>query len=211
MGDNQQHPDKGNFLKETLHKLPGTDNTIPDKRDREKYNALFRRYYPRLLAYAGLFLDEDAAKDIVQDLMVYLWEKSDTIVIHTSLESYLFRAVYQKCLNIIRHKKIKDSYSQGRIVCQENEAEYYDPDRNQVIRQIFSKELKKILDEAIESLPPRCREVFIKSYIEGKHTHEIAVELNITERTAETHIYAALKQLREKLKDKVYVLMLLGF
>ena len=210
MSDNWRHPDKENIPKENLQKLPGTDNTIPDKRDREKYNAIFRHYYPRLLAYAGLFLDEDAAKDIVQDLMVYIWEKSDTIVIHTSLESYLFRAVYQRCLNNIRHKKITDSYSQGRIALQEKEAEYYDPDRNQIIRQIFSRELKKMLDEAIETLPPRCREVFIKSYLEGKHTQEIAVELNITERTAETNIYAALKQLREKLRDKVYVLMLLG-
>lgn len=211
MDDNQQNSDRNKFLKDNFRRLPGKDHVIPDKKEREEFNALFRQYYPRLLAYAGLFLDEEFAKDIVQDLMVYLWEKSDTLIIHTSLESYLFRAVYQRCLNIIRHKKIKDTYCHHKLICSESEAEYYDPDRNQVITQIFSKELRKILDDAIESLPPRCREVFIKSYIEGMHTHEIAIALNISERTAETHIYSALKQLREKLKDKVYVLMLLGF
>ncbi len=226
MGNNQHPPDKSNFLNETFHKepetlvenpheLPGAKgkssiNILPVKSDRDKFNTLFRQYYPQLLAYAGIFLDEDSAKDIVQDLMVYLWEKSDQINIHTSLESYLFRAVYQRCLNAIKHKRIKETYSQKKSAFQETEIEFYDPDRNQVIKEIFSKELRKMLDDAIETLPPRCREVFIKSYIEGLHTTEIATALQITERTAETHIYTALKHLRDKLKDKAFILFLLG-
>jgi RNA polymerase sigma-70 factor (ECF subfamily) len=184
-------------------------NVLPKKADRDQYNTIFKQYYPRLLAYAGLFVDEDTAKDIVQDLMVYLWDKSDTLTIHTSLESYLFKSVYQRCLNTLKHNRVQEGYLHAQLL-NDIEAGYYDPDRNQVIREIFSTELRQILQTAIESLPPKCREAFTKSYIEGMHTNEIAAELNITERTAETHIYNALKHLRVMLKDKVYVLLILG-
>lgn len=191
---------------------PGNDkriNALPKKTEREQFNAIFKQYYPRLLAYAGIFVDEDTAKDIVQDLMVYFWDKSDTLTIHTSLESYFFKAVYQRCLNHLKHDKVKEGYLHAQLL-EDIKAGYYDPDSNQVIREIFSTELRQILQDAIETLPPKCREAFTKSYIEGMPTTDIASELNISERTAETHIYNALKHLRVVLKDKVYVLLILG-
>lgn len=179
---------------------------LPSKNDREAYNALFRNYFARLLAYAELFTDKENARDIVQDLMVYLWDHSDKISIHTSLEAYLFRSVYRRCLNHLQHEKVIRQHSDKTTSLYENEYRYYDPESNPVIVKIFSQELHREIEEAIASLPDKCRQAFISSYIDGLKTKEIAAILNITERTAETHIYHALKVLRSKLKDKFFLI-----
>lgn len=194
--------------------MPTENNTLnnwhkfPRKNEREKFNELFRFYIPRLLAYAELFTDKENARDIVQDLMVHVYDNSDSIIIHTSLEAYLFKAVYLRCLNHIKHKRIEAGHTQQQIdFFIENESSYYDPDENEIIRKIYSSELKAELDSAINELPLKCREAFIKSYIQEKKTREIAEELNISERTVESHVYSALKHLRSKLKDKLFLLI----
>jgi RNA polymerase sigma-70 factor (ECF subfamily) len=180
-------------------------NRLPEQKDREKFNVIFREYYPRLLAYGELFLDRDSVEDIVQDLMVYLWDNAGSITIHTSLESYLFRSVYRACLNRIKSDKIRESYKKNQTLATSEEVRYYDPEENDVIKRLFSLELGREIEDAIAALPEKCREVFKKSYIGNQKVKEIAAELNISERTAEAHIYSALKQLRNKLKDKFFI------
>ena len=116
-------------------------NRLPEKKDREKFNIIFREYYPRLLAYGELFLDRDSVEDIIQDLMVYLWDNSESITIHTSLESYLFRSVYRACLNRIKSEKIRESYKKNQALATTDEVRYYDPEENDVIKRLFSLEL----------------------------------------------------------------------
>jgi len=76
----------------------------------------------------------------------------------------------------------------------------YDPDNDPVIRKLYSEDLSYLLNDAIDSLPKRCREVFILSHIEGIPNRRIADILGISLSTVENHIYNALKILRSKLK-----------
>ena len=71
------------------------------------------------------------------------------------------------------------------------------------------KDIETILNNAILSLPERCREIFIKSKIEGKKQKEVALELNISVNTVETQIGIAYKKLREELKDYYPLLLIL--
>lgn len=194
--------------------MPDEQNTstsrrkLPSKNDRGKFNDIFRTFIPRLQAYGELFIDKESARDIVQDLMVYIYDNADTIIIHSSLEAYLFKAVYLRCLNHIKHKRIQQSFNQRKAdEITENDAHYYDPDENEVIRKIFSSELKTEIENAINELPQKCREAFIKSYIQEMSTRKIAEELNISERTVDSHVYTALKHLRLRLKDNFWLLI----
>ena len=76
----------------------------------------------------------------------------------------------------------------------------YDPDNDPIIRKLYSEDLGQLLNDAIDSLPRRCREVFILSHIEGISNKRIAEILGISLSTVENHIYNALKSLRNKLK-----------
>ena len=187
-------------------KLPETDE-LPSTDDRKRFDHIFRSYVPRLLAYGELFTDKDTAQDIVQDLMVYIYDNAETLVIHTSLEAYLFKAVYLRCLNHIKRNKVQRDYYQHNSEDRAgNETDYYDPDQNEIIRKIYSSELRTELINAINELPLKCREAFIKSYIHEMKARDIAAELNISERTVNSHVYAALKFLRARLKDKIFLL-----
>lgn len=184
---------------------------LPPKFDREAYNHLFKEYYPHLLAYGELFLDTQAAEDIVQDVLVNIWKNSESLEIHTSLESYLFKSVYLRCLNQIKQQKVRKGFNQ--IVSNEFlelETQYFNPDQNDAIRKIFMEELKDEIDKAMNFLTAKCREAFSLSYIHDMKNKEIAVIMNISERTVETHIYNALKILRTKLKNNLFLFLLLS-
>ena len=61
--------------------------------------------------------------------------------------------------------------------------------------------IEQILSKAIDALPEKCREIFIKNKIEGKKQKEIAAELNISINTVETQMGIAYKKLKTELKD----------
>lgn len=85
---------------------------------------------------------------------------------------------------------------------------YYAPDNSPVVQKLYNDDLRASLDAAIESLPPKCREVFRLSYIEDLSNREIGEQLGISPRTVENHMYAALKQLRRKLSKEQLLLLL---
>lgn len=197
--------------KYTMSEEPGfTISFLPEKGDRESFNLLFKRFYPRLTAYACLFVDTEVAEDLTQDLFVYLWEHSGEIRIHTSLESYLFKAMHQRCLNYIKQRKTHD-YHHKLIdnYLAEHEEKLFDPNTNDSIRKLFMEELKTEINAAVDSLPEKCREVFMLSYFYDLKNKEISEVLGITVSTVENHIYNALKILRKKLSKHMNLIALL--
>ena len=193
-----------------MHESSLINTDLPAKGDRESFDSFFKKYYPRLTAYACLFLEQQASEDTVQDLFLYLWENLGKIRIHTSLEAYLFKAVHQRCLNQIKlrrnhdyHHKLIENY------IAEFELRLFDPDTNESIRKLFMEDLKHDIKTAIDSLPEKCREVFMLSYIYDLKNKEIAEVLGITLSTVENHIYNALKTLRKKLSKYATILTIL--
>ena len=159
----------------------------------QEYNLLFKRLYPGLMFYANRFLDEDEAEDVVQDAFVELWEKRNEIDLGDSIHTFMYRSVYFKAINIIRHKNVENNYSH--------------PDENDTIRKMESNEINKEIFSVIESLPEKCKEVFKLSYLNDMKNKEIAELLNISLRTVEAHMYKALKFLRANLSHLMPVIL----
>ena len=182
-------------------------NSLPSAGDKKSFERFFIVLYPRLTAYATLFLEPEEAEDVVQDLFAYIWEHLGHLIIHTSLEAYLFKSVYQRCLNRIKQRKLKDiHHRQIEERIESIERQYFNPETNESIRKLFMSDLKNDMRKAIDELPERCREVFMLSYIYQLKNKEIAEVLDISVNTVENHISNALKTLRIKLKKYVSVL-----
>jgi RNA polymerase sigma-70 factor (ECF subfamily) len=165
------------------------------------FENLFKDYYERLCNYANTFIkDIDEAEEMVQGTFLSLWEKHDSIDIHTSLKSYLYRAVHNNCLNRIKHYKVRDEHREEYL-------HYADIDYENTSQDILGKELEKQINSAIESLPPQCQTVFKLSRFENLTYNEIAEQLNISVKTIENHMIKALKILRERLKDYLPTLL----
>jgi RNA polymerase sigma-70 factor (ECF subfamily) len=171
------------------------------KGDEKVYQFVFNELYEDLCKYAFLYVnDESTSKELIQILFIKLWEKRQTINITTSLKSYLFRAARNACLNHIRDYKVIERLDD---VCFELE--------NDMLQEMSDFEsLDKILvqqkiDEAIESLPPKCKEIFLLSRKNELTYTQIANELDITRKTVENQMGIALKKLRDKLSPILFL------
>ncbi len=174
------------------------------KGDEEAFELLFKSYYAHLCLFASKIIeDEIAAEEIVQDYFVKLWEKKHQLSIESSLKNYLFRSVKNLCLNFIKHNNIKAQYARQFV----SEAE-----KNNFSDYFMEVDLAKKIEESIQSLPEKRREIFRMSRDEGLKYREIAEILKISIKTVETQMGLAIKTLRDKLKDyNTFLFFIFGF
>ena len=174
------------------------------KGDKGAFKILFETYYAILCAYAFQFVkNNETAEEMVQSVFVKLWEKHHSLEIETSLKHYLYRSVRNQSLNYIQHKKIQDHFVKKS---------YEEQTRNYVPRENFPDPgLMKKIEASINSLPEKRRNIFRLNREEGLKYKEIAQKLNISIKTVENQMGAALRTLREKLKDynQFFVLFLI--
>jgi len=166
------------------------------------FKSLFKSHFNSLCAFAVSFVhDEDTAKDIVHQTFIKLWEKRDTIDMEKRVKSYLFSTVHNLCLNYIRDNK--------KFIKNEFEAETYTHPGQLNDQDVMEKaELNARINRAIDSLPEKCREVFIMNRFDEMKYQEIADKTGISIKTVEAHISKALKILREQLVDYITVIFL---
>lgn len=156
------------------------------------FEILFKQYYRMLVIFAAKYLRSiEEAEELVQQVFVSFWEKAARTDINISLKAYLYRWTANACINRIKHLKIKDKYAQYAVTEIQNS---FDDNL-----QFTEPDLKEKIDKAIDNLPAKCREIFIKSRFENKKNHEIATELGISEKTVENQMTIALKKLRADL------------
>lgn len=179
------------------------------KGDRKAFDILCREYYAAFISYARMFLPADGAEDVVQDVLLNVWSRRESLVEDRSLQGYILRSIYNAALNKLSKDKSAADYRQWyRTSIASLASHYCDPENNDSIRRLYTMDLKKKIDEAVMSLPPKCREVFKLSYIEHKSSKEIAEQLGVSTSTVSNHIYNALKLLRESLGVTFSLLLL---
>jgi RNA polymerase sigma-70 factor (ECF subfamily) len=162
------------------------------KGDHKAFELLFHRYYSGLCHYATKMIrDNESAEEIVQDFFVKLWEKKESIIVDISIRNYLLRSVKNLCLNYIKHNKIKADYS--KQILTENKSK---TNKEPAFLEI---DLAEKIEESINLLPEKRREIFRLSREEGLKYREIAKKLNISVKTVETQMSLAIKSLRDNL------------
>ena len=156
--------------------------------DRMDFEVLFKYNFRPLCLYALHYLgDVDAAEDVVQECFMKLWEKLEQgAEVHNS-RAYLYMTVRNRCLDQLRKNDIPteslkphDTYG----IIDDDDAQ----ERSQTEARLWT---------AIDSLPVKCREVFIMSKRDGLKYEEIAEELGLSVNTVRNQISHALKVLKE--------------
>ena len=162
----------------------------------EAFKTLFNRYYGYLAMVAmRIVQDESGAKDIAQNVFVKIWERRSKIKINSSIKSYLHRSALNMAIN---HKKArKANYS-----INEN---YHVPTKLSANSDLERTELKQIIHKAIDTLPDRCRTIFILNRYENLSYKEIGNHLEISPRTVEVQLAKARKILRDLLASYRYI------
>ncbi len=170
------------------------------KGDKKAFDTLFAKYYPPLCAFACQYVDFEDSQEIVQDIMVWLWENKETFVFEISLKGYLFKMVKNKCLTLINRNEIKQ-----RVLCglhEKMQKEYDNPDFYDI------EELSYKVKDVISKLPETYREAFVLSRFHDMTYKQIAERLQISTKTVDYRICQALKILRTELKDYHWLLFI---
>ncbi|WP_121811364.1 RNA polymerase sigma factor [Mucilaginibacter kameinonensis] len=176
--------------------------TLLRKGDREAFAEIYNRYFGLLFIFASRKLkEEDAAKDILQELFSILWEKRQTLNLSGTLPSYLYTAVRNRIIDRIGRNNIEQRYIQSL-------QSYIDKGYFTTDHRIREKQLSKLIEEAIDSLPAKMRQIFLLSRREHLSHKEIAEMLDISEQTVRSHVKHALRILRLRLGLFGYAVMI---
>ncbi len=164
------------------------------------FEALFKGSFRELVTYAySLLNDPVMAEEIVQQVFYKVWEKREQLVFDTSAKAYLYKSVYHDCLNLQKHRKIRQEHARHVLQTETGLA-----GRGS---DISDKELGRRIQAAISSLPEQCRLIFQMSRFEELKYREIADRLHISVKTVEAQMGKALKQLRLLLGDYITTIL----
>jgi RNA polymerase sigma-70 factor (ECF subfamily) len=159
---------------------------------------IYERYWALLLRHAiGMLHDRDEAKDAVQDVFQMLWEKGGELDIHTSLSSFLYTSLRYRILKQLKHNKVADRY----LSTLQNEIESGVASTD---LRLEEKELAKRIEDGLNKLPPKMREVFELSRIHQYSYRQISDELHLADNTVKRQISNALKIMRQSLNKGLF-------
>jgi len=169
----------------------------------DNFSKIYCAYYPKLKRFAKEYVVyEEDAENIVQDIFMYLWENSDLLTKVLNLNAYLFTLIKHKCIDFLRGQIIEKNHN--KTVQQNFEIEFKLISLESFTYNSLSEEnIDKIINDAIDSLPVKCREIFIMSRMDMLKYREIAAKLNISINTVENQMSIALHKLKIKLKNYI--------
>jgi len=167
-------------------------NLIEDG-DIQAFDTVFMGYYPKLVAYARQFVNAEDSEEIVQDLMLWLWNNRENLYLESSLKNYLFVSVRNRCLTLInrqKHQQLIFNSIRERADYEQSSFDFYS-----------EKELRDKVESALSRLPESYREAFVMNRYQNMTYKQIAEQLNVSSKTVDYRIQQALKGLRIELKD----------
>lgn len=169
------------------------DLTLMPELNRQEFEELFRSEYKGLCFFAQRYVkDLVVAREIAQDSFISLWEKRDSIDSSRSVKSYLTTTIRNKSLNYLRDNR---KYDTGLLEAEQLNDTAISPDTDILVE----KELHATIQQALDELPEKCREIFLLNRYENLRYNEIAVKLGISVKTVEAQISKALQHLRLRL------------
>lgn len=156
------------------------------------FTALYKQYWKQVYNFSRLYLtNTDAAEEVVQEVFIKIWETREFIREDDHFKGLLFIITRNLIFNQHRKNLNEDFYKVTVLAAMEKP---YD-----VEEEIDANNLREYIDRLIDELPPRRREIFNLSRKEQKSHKEIALLLNISEKTVENQIGEALKYLKKNI------------
>lgn len=160
---------------------------------------VFRQFY--YLCYDRFFRiayyytkNETWSQEIVLDTFMKLWEKRDSLTMISGIEDYCFILVKNTALNYLDKEERRGAHFSR------NEAEPSEKDSSPE-EVMLSEELFAVYVKALDTLPERCREVFIRVKEEKKSYAQVAEEMQISVKTVDAQLQKAIGKLKEAIRE----------
>lgn len=159
--------------------------------DENAFKAIFLNYFPRVKGFiAHLIKNEAVAEDLSQEIFVNLWELRESLPQIRSFDAYLYRMAKNAVLNHVKRNSYHERYISHEILKQEEFT---------IEEEVFAKEIELLVELTVSKMPEQRKRIYTMSRLEGLKNEEIAEKLNITKKTVENHLNAALKDIRKSI------------
>jgi RNA polymerase sigma-70 factor (ECF subfamily) len=154
------------------------------------FEEVYKKYRPALMHFAySITRSVPDSEEAVNDVFIAIWERHQDLLGMEALKSYLFRAVKNRCLNQI---------NRNRLPFDEMKEEMPVPSKDHsALDHMVAKESGSRINELIDKLPTKCKQVFLFSRVHELSYKEIAELMDISPKTVENQIGLALKFLKE--------------
>lgn len=174
--------------------------SLKDREYAVQFEEIFKLHFRSLCYYAmSLVKDEEAARDIVHDTFMTLWNGRHENDFFRPKKAYLTVLVRNQCFNYLEHLKVKDRHAQEELTLGSIYADAYSEEEEELLEAILRR---------IDQLPGKCAEVMRLCFVECKKYKEIAELLGISVNTVKTHVVTGLKILRDEFSDTLILLFL---
>nr|WP_321408591.1 RNA polymerase sigma-70 factor [uncultured Carboxylicivirga sp.] len=165
------------------------------------FDHIFEKYATKLYGFSLRYLkSESEAEELVHNVFVKVWEKRNTLNKEASLKSFLFTIAYNDILKYFRRQKYHHAFLK--------ELTDIDSTVNNLSERIEYASVLEYIDDIINQLPNRKKQIFIKSRKEGKSSKEIAEELNISPGTVDNNISEVIKFIKANIKKESLAFLL---
>ncbi|SEM00078.1 RNA polymerase sigma-70 factor, ECF subfamily [bacterium A37T11] len=162
--------------------------------DEKAFSMVYHQHAGVLIDYAASRLESfDEAKDMIHDLFIQLWEARENLQLKHSFKAFLFFCLKRRILNYYRQHNSRSVYAERLKVL----ASSFSPGADTYVE---AKEVKELLDNTLENMSGRVREIYLMSREEYLSNKEIALKLNLSEQTVKNQLYTATLILKEKFR-----------
>lgn len=159
--------------------------------DENAFRVIFLNYFPRVKGFIShLVKNETVAEDLSQEIFINLWELRESLSGIQSFDAYIYRMAKNAILNNVK----RDSYHEKYI-----RHELFKPEEFTIEEEIFAREIQLLVELTVSKMPEQRKRIYTMSRQEGLKNEEIAGRLNITKKTVENHLNAALKDIKKSI------------
>lgn len=187
-------------MKPQFKELPEIVERLADFSSESAYEELFNLLYHPLKKFAFCLLhSNEEAEEVAEDVLITLWTKRRTLSEIKNLQVYTFIMAKNLSLNMLK----KNSKSKTLSLDEIDVSFFFDSSTPEQI--IIDNELKRRLESAIQSLPPKCQLVFKLAKENNFSYREIGEILSISVKTVDAHLVAATQKLAKIFKEEFQI------
>lgn len=158
------------------------------------YSILYNLYLDEVYRYVFLFTkSEEKTADIVQNTFLKIWEKREALVNVRSFRSYIYKVSKNLLIDELRRNQ-----TEAKILSLLKPGSEESPERSD--SKIIYGQYYQIIQEAINLLPEKRKQIVIMRLMDDMSLDEIAVHLSISKSVVKKQFYAGIDLIKRHLR-----------